>query len=143
MSTHNKFRNITSGLSGINEFVTGHGIENTDHKNLFEPGLYLDNDEIDQILKENNISPLKNTTSGKKEKTEKFNLKTDFNFDYVDDEEGDDNNLMKDSQGLSSVKDTLNHVVAEDELFNELERFRVETQAIQDRERLLTQQDYF
>jgi hypothetical protein len=51
----------------MNDLITGHGIENTDHKNLFEPGLYLDNDEIDKILKENNISPLKNTLSSKKE----------------------------------------------------------------------------
>ena len=76
--------------------------------------MFIDNDEIDKILQENNISPLKNTLSAKKEQTHKFELKTDFNFDYVDDE--DDQDILKESYGGKSLQgEILNQGAAADD----------------------------
>jgi hypothetical protein len=45
----------------------------------------LDQAEIDKILKENNISPLK--TQSKYDDNDRFNFKSNFNFDYEDEDE--------------------------------------------------------
>lgn len=65
----------TFKLSTHNKFGTG---------GVFEPLTLIEQEEIDNILKEHNISPMR---SQKKEETQKLNFESNFNFDYVDEDE--------------------------------------------------------
>ncbi|CDW75776.1 UNKNOWN [Stylonychia lemnae] len=139
LSEHNKFTN--SAFKGITQTLNFHdpspkldlGIEdNPDtHANLnnnyFDPAYQLDQDEIDKILQQNNVSPLRNAEIEQEQKDgQKLNLVSDFNFDFVDDDNVGEGQVFEEGTGEMNFKDEygVDLVIAEDELFQNLEKRR-------------------
>eukprot|EP00347_Sterkiella_histriomuscorum_P020934 403335893 len=144
LSQHNKFQNNTANqirekqkqntnkqLNFANDQVN---MFQGSSLNYFEPINDLDQDEIDQILAQNNISPLKSNSNNKQESLEingmqndldhKLNMMSDFNFDYIDNDDLENEDLNQNSQRKHFEGDVVGHETGEDEIFQDLERRR-------------------
>lgn len=68
----------------------------------FEQLTQLEQEEIDNILKDNDISPLK---SNRKDKTQKLVFESNYNFDYVAEEDDEMEYNLSDRNNQNNIND--------------------------------------